>query len=133
MNEETTVSGLPIPPYWSLIDMARDEDGIYMKSWRRLQGEAITVIETIATKEDGKSWLHVSVAKPNQRKMPTWDDIQTLKRDFVGEHREAYMVFPTKDRYVNFFDVLHLFCCLDAPDGVLPHMEGVIEGLGLSV
>ena len=133
MDEElTTVSGLPIEG-WSLVEVKRDEQGVFMKAWRRLQGEAITVIETIAPKSDGRNWLHVSVAKPNQRKIPSYDDIQTLKRVFVGEDRECYMIFPTKDRYINFFDVLHLFCCLDAPGVILPHMEGIVEGIGLGV
>jgi hypothetical protein len=133
MEELTTVSGLPAPAYWSLVDIKRDEQGVYAKFWQRLQGEAVTVIETIAPKGDGKNWLHVSIAKPNQKKLPSWEDIQTLKHCFIGDDRECYMVFPTKDRYINFFDVLHLFCCLDEPTGVLPHMEGFIEGLGLSV
>lgn len=128
MEDEMTVSGLSIEG-WSLIDIKRDAQCVHTKAWRRLSGEAITVIETIEPKSDGKNWLHVSVAKPNQRKVPSWDDIQVLKNCFIGEHREAYMVFPTKERYVNFFDVLHLFCCLDEPTGVLPHMEALVDGV----
>ncbi len=61
--------------------------------------------------------------------MPTYDDIQVARKHFIGEARECYMVFPTKGRYVNFNPVLHLWVCLDAPDGVLPHFEAVVDGV----
>jgi len=96
--------------------------------WQRLSGEAIKVIESTNIEADGRRWLHVSVSKPNG-KMPSYEDIQTLRKLFIGEHRECYHVFPTKDRYVNFFNVLHLWTCLDAPSGVLPHFEGVVNGV----
>jgi hypothetical protein len=123
-----TFSGLPAPSYWHIIEWA--DDGLM---WERLTGERITVIESIVEK-DGQTWLHVSVAKPvkrnGQKKMPTYDDVQEMRRLFIGEEREAYMIFPTKDRYVNINPVLHLWTCLDHPEGVLPRFEGiaVIEG-----
>ena len=120
-----TWSGLPAPQDWHVIE--RREDGIM---WQRLRGEAIKVIESTSIQSDGKLWLHVSVSKVSRHKMPTYEDIQTMRKLFVGEHRECYMVFPTADRYVNVNPVLHLFCCLDQPEGVLPHFEGeiTIEG-----
>ena len=125
-DDSTTVSGLPAPDYWICIDRRQDSDGVYGRAWQRTRGEAIRVIESVVTKPDGKQWLHVSVSKPN-RKMPTWDDVKTLRECFVGEHRECYMIFPTQDRYVNIHPgVLHLYCCLDQPNGVLPNMEGEV-------
>jgi hypothetical protein len=92
-----------------------------------LTGERLTVIESVAQRSDSRCWLHVSVAKPN-KKNPTYDDIQYIRKLFIGEERESYMVFPTKDRYVNINPVLHLFCCLDSPGGVLPQFEDMING-----
>lgn len=117
----TTWSGLPRPSGWHIVD--RRADGLM---WQRLTGEAIKVIESSKVEADGKRWLHVSVSKPT-KKMPTYDDLQTARRLFIGEHRECYQVFPTADRYVNFNPVLHLFACLDAEDGVLPHFEGIVR------
>lgn len=123
---ETTVSGLPAPLYWMCIDRQRDEDGIYGAAWERTQGHTLRVIESICKREDGRTWLHVSVSKPN-RKIPTWEDVQTMRLAFIGEERECYMVFPTRERYVNIHPgVLHLYCCLDQPEGALPHMEGEV-------
>ena len=133
IDDSTTVSGLPAPEGWSCWERSGDEDGIYGRKWRRTYGESISVVESTVVKDDGKLWLHVSVAKPNPKKFPTWEDLQTARKLFVGEHRECYLIFPTKDRYVSFFDVLHLYCCLDAPDGVLPRMEGEIAPGVLSV
>ncbi len=126
-DDSTTVSGLPAPDGWACIERKRDENGIYGRFWVRTTGEAIRVIESVYTRpDDDRTWLHVSVSKP-ARKMPTWDDIQTMRRCFVGEKRESYMVFPTEDRYINIHPgVLHLYCCLDQPQGVLPHFEGEI-------
>jgi hypothetical protein len=117
-----TWSGLPAPKGWSIIE--RHGDGV---KWQRLQGEAITVIESSRVESDGRLWLHVSVAKPN-RKTPSYDDIQMLRRLFIGEDRESYMIFPTKDRYVDINPVLHLWTCLSSPSGVLPRFEGTING-----
>ncbi|SRR6266516_5700595 len=127
-----TVSGLPSPHGWYVLDRKGDTEGTYGMAWRRVTGEALTVIESIAPKEDGHNWLHVSLSKPN-KKMPTYEDIQTLRKLFIGEDRECYMIFPTKERYVNIHPgVVHLYCCLDQSEGVLPHMEGKIgEVLGI--
>lgn len=127
IDDSTTVGGLPAPSGWVCIERKRDEQGIYGRFWVRTQGEAIRVIESIYTRpDDGHTWLHVSISKPSH-KMPTWDDVQTMRKCFVGEHRESYMIFPTQDRYVNIHPgVLHLYCCLDQPEGVLPHMEGMV-------
>jgi hypothetical protein len=118
-----TVSGLPAPQGWHIV--MPWGDGL---KWERLIGQKITVIEDISVKEDGKNWLHVSVAKPN-RSIPTYDDLQVVRKLFIGEDRECYQVFPTKDRYVNLGNVLHLWSCLEAPNGVLPHFEGVVDGV----
>jgi len=133
IDDSITVGGLPAPQGWYCTEYRRDEAGVHWRYWKRLTGEAITVIESIASKDDGKQWLHISVAKPTPKKFPTWDDLQTARKLFIGEDREAYLIFPTKDRYVSFFDVLHLYCCLDQPGGVLPHMEGEIAPGVLSV
>lgn len=117
-----TWSGLPAPANWHIVD--RQHDGI---KWQRLNGEALTVIESSRVESDGRLWLHVSVAKPN-RKTPTYDDIQMLRKLFIGEDRECYHIFPTKDRYVDINPVLHLWSCLSQPEGVLPRFEGVFKG-----
>ena len=119
-DDSTTVSGLPAPAGWMVIE--RREDG---NMWIPLYGEKISVIEDIGIKADGKRWLHVSVGRANS-KMPSYEDMQMVRRLFIGEHREAYQVFPTKERYVNFDNVLHWWVCLDAPEGVLPHFEGEV-------
>lgn len=124
-----TVGGLPAPTDWHIITSQRDEDGLYGRAWEKLTGAKLRVIESVATREDGKSWLHVSVSRANG-KMPSYDDLTLMRKLFIGEDKECYMIFPTKERYVNINpNVLHLYCCLDQPDGVLPHMEGEIGGI----
>lgn len=118
-----TASGLPAPAGWHTVPWPGSG---FM--WERLFGSRISVIEDVDIKADGKRWLHVSVGAP-KNKLPSYEDLQAARKAFIGEDREAYMVFPTKDRYVNIGNVLHLFACLDDPEGVLPHFEGIIDGV----
>lgn len=123
-----TWSGLPAPQGWHIVDFIHSYHQPEQRCgyfWERMIGQQIKVMEDVSVKADGKRWLHVSVSKPN-RKMPTYDDLQEVRQLFIGEDRECYQVFPTKDRYVNIHHVLHLWACLDQPEGVLPHFEAEI-------
>ncbi len=120
LDSTKTWSGLPAPANWHIIE--RRQDGLM---WQRLTGEAIKVIESSKVEPDGRLWLHVSVSKP-KKKMPTYEDLQTARKLFIGEHRECYQIFPTGDRYININPVLHLWCCLSLPEGVLPRFEGMV-------
>jgi hypothetical protein len=119
-----TLTGLPVPSEWEY----RQHFGPDGHIWERTVGQPLHVIETRAGQSDGRTWLHVSVSKRNGN-IPSWQDLQDVRMVFVGEQRECYMVFPTQDRYVDIHNVLHLYCCLDAPHGVLPHFEGVVDGM----
>lgn len=127
-----TWTGLPAPDDWHVTgaiwnyDKPTEQCGL---SWERLFGGKLAVWEDVSVKSDGLKWLHVSISKAPSRKMPTYDDIQLARALFIGEDRECYMVFPPKDRYVNINPVLHLWCCLDVPGGILPRFEGFIEGV----
>jgi hypothetical protein len=78
--------------------------------------DGLRVLETIE-KHSGEEWHHVSASYHNR--LPTWEDMREVKETFCGKDREAYMVLPPADRYVNDNSyVLHLWCCLDGP--VLP-------------
>lgn len=118
-----THSGLPAPADWHVVEPWGD--GLM---WERMTGQRITVIEDITVKADGRRWLHVSVAKPN-KKLPTYEDLETARKLFIGPDRECYQVFPTADRYVNIGQTLHLWACMEQPEGVLPRFEGVIDGV----
>jgi hypothetical protein len=86
--------------------------------WRS-QHTGVVVIESVTRERDGRRWHHVSLARSSR--LPTWEDVRLVRADFIGEDRESYQVFPPDSRWVNDNKyVLHLWCCLDAPDGVLP-------------
>jgi hypothetical protein len=77
------------------------------------------VIETVNRERDGKLWHHVSTSR--RSRVPDWYDMKLVREDFVGDDRESYMVFAPAARWVNTHpNTLHLWCCLDATDGVLP-------------
>lgn len=79
-------------------------------------------------------WHHVSVARADGA-MPTYDDLATVRREFVTTMRECYQIFPPEDRFVNIHErVLHLWHCvdgnaLDAQTGrLLPQFEEELSG-----
>lgn len=118
-----TAGGLDAPAGWHTVPWPGSG---FM--WERLFGSRISVIEDVSIKADGRNWLHVSVGAPKNR-LPSYEELQAVRKAFIGEHRESYMVFPTRDRYVNIGNVLHLWCCLDAPESILPRFEGVVDGI----
>ena len=66
---------------------------------------------------DGKRWLHSSVSR-NNKTLPTYEDLKTLKHLCIGDHRTALQVFPPATKHVNVAgglgtEVLHLWSCQD--------------------
>ncbi len=89
-----------------------------------------SVISSVCIEDDGKRWLHVSFAHP--KRMPTYDEIQKVRKDFIGEDKYAIMVFPEKDKYVNIHPFcLHLWHCIDGHP--LPEFSGFIPGFGRTI
>lgn len=76
------------------------------------------VVETACTEKDGRRWHHVSYSRAGR--YPSYEDQELVRRTFIGEDRESYAVFPPRSRWVNVHSFcLHLWTCLDAPDGLL--------------
>lgn len=64
----------------------------------------LQVLRSISTMQDGSQWLHVSVAR--RSRMPEYNDLTKVKKDFIGEDVEAYMVMAKAADHVN----IHQFC-----------------------
>ncbi len=114
-----TLLGYELSPLWQLIE--RLEDGAaYDHSFLKLR-----VIESWHDARDGRTWLHVSLSREDR--IPSYEDVATIKRVFIGEDKEAYQVFPPVERHVNIHpNVLHLWCWPDGP--VLPDFTGMVGG-----
>jgi hypothetical protein len=81
---------------------------------------SLRVIWSEGKQLDGRWWAHVSVSRRDE-KLPTWEQLTTVKDLFIGTEAEAYQVLPPEARYVNQHPgVLHLWACRDEPGGVLP-------------
>jgi hypothetical protein len=75
----------------------------------------LSVILSVSTENDGRSWLHVSCAHPDR--LPSWETLKDVKTIFVGRDRQAVQVLPSEKNYVNVHPYcLHLFCCLEDED-----------------
>jgi hypothetical protein len=112
-------TAIAIPGGWREIE--RREDGV------SAQRNGLRAIVSVAVERDDAPWIHLSFSRPTY--LPTWADMREGKRAWLGD-REAYIVFPSSERYVNLNPyVLHLWSRLDMPEGVLPNFDGVIDGV----
>jgi hypothetical protein len=88
----------------------------------------LAVIVSGMVEGDGKRWLHVSVSRAGR--LPSWEDLGTVKNEFIGKDKVAIQVFPTEDKYVNFHPhVLHLWHCVDGesiPDFTFGRAKGML-------
>lgn len=83
----------------------------YMKAW---EFNGLFVFASVAEYDDGREWLHISFSRKNR--IPTYDDMTRIKRDFIGEDKKAVMILPEKENYVNIDkNCLHLFYSIHNP------------------
>lgn len=68
---------------------------------------------------DGHTYLHVSFSR--RSRTPSYEDLDWVRKAFIGEERESVQVFPPRAEYVNFHPyTLHLWHCYERrifPDG----------------
>ena len=77
----------------------------YMKAWTF---NGLLIFASVAEYDDGNEWLHLSFSRKS--KIPTYDEMTRIKRDFIGEDKKAVMILPEKENYVNIAkNCLHLF------------------------
>jgi len=74
------------------------------KRRRYVSLSGLCVVETIAPELDGHDWHHVSLSYADR--LPSYADMQMVKRVFMGGAVEAYQVFPPASRHVN----IHPYC-----------------------
>ena len=107
----------PAPKGW-LIDKRLEDGARYYSRARKL-----SVILSAAIQEDGKPWVHFSLA--HAHRIPTWGELRDCKQLFLG-NVYAYSVLPPREVYVNIDSrVLHLFHCIDGPQ--LPEFSGTLS------
>lgn len=94
--------------------------------WHQLNGDAlpmvnarawqykggIRVIITLEQYPDKSWWLHVSFSYHNR--LPTWDDLKSVKTLFIGKKKLAVQILPHEEDYLNFHPyTLHLYARVD--------------------
>lgn len=111
-----------LPERWQWVDRALDYDAL---EGIGPAGRTVRVMWSDGTEVDGRRWRHVSIGVPpafgRRPDLPTWTEVEWARRWFIGEDHEAYQVHPPADSYVSFAEVLHLWACLEVPNGrILP-------------
>lgn len=96
--EELPTQHLPLPPEVTRAFNYRD---------------GLRVIATIEDHYPDKStWLHVSFSYTNR--LPSWQDLRSVKDLFIGRNRLAVQILPAEQDYVNIHkNTLHLYTRLD--------------------
>lgn len=83
----------------------------YMRAW---EYNGLYIIASAGEYEDGKEWLHVSVSRKSR--VPSYDELTRIKREFIGEDKKAVFVLPEKENHVNIHSYcLHLFYSAQNP------------------
>jgi len=116
-----------LPARWDLLAQGADGQSLtgVGPEHRRL-----LAIWSDAVELDGRWWRHVSVSLPTTRaqhahpspRLPSWAELEWVRRRLIGPDRYAYQVHPPVADYVNLHaGTLHLWACLEGPSGaVLP-------------
>lgn len=77
-----------------------------------MRDDGLSVIMSGNLEQDGKRWLHVSLARADR--LPSWEDVRSVKDAFLGKDTYAVQVFPPERFYVNLNPhCLHMFSCVD--------------------
>ena len=77
----------------------------YMAGW---EFNGLIILASAGEYDDGKEWLHVSVSRKSR--LPTYEELTRIKRDFIGDDKKAVFVLPEKEKHVNIHNFcLHLF------------------------
>ncbi len=89
-----------------------------LTAWRDTK-TGMHVIES-SEGHDGRDWYHVSFSFSDH--LPTYDDLQLVRKCFIGEAFTALQIFPPKSEYVNHHKYcLHLYVCTSeelVPDSI---------------
>lgn len=111
---------------WSKVRSTVDGGVAYWNKSKRMSVILSGFVE-IAT---ARRWIHLSIAKRDQ--MPTYDELATAKRLFVGDDIPGYFVFAPKAEHVNLHPfALHVWCPIDSvplPDFRLGR-KGAFQGI----
>jgi hypothetical protein len=98
-----------LPRGWRKIEDR--EDGAAFE-YRPTLGARKTVIMSAAVEQDGKVWIHASVARPDR--IPSYEELVEVKNLFIGPGRKAVQIFAPMREHVNIHpNCLHLWACFD--------------------
>ncbi len=94
------------PDAWTTV--SRTPDGASYRNYT----SKLTCILSGAAEEDGKRWVHLSIA--HARRQPSYQELAIAKVKFLGAEAMAFQVFAPKSQHVNIHaNALHLWHCLD--------------------
>ena len=107
------------PLGWKILPPFPQDSPLYgMNVYQRI-GDRLAVILT-ASKWPGdvevdRVWLHVSLSRPHS--LPSYEDMATVKKLFIGADKRAYQIFAEESQHVNIHSYcLHLWCVVEGKD-----------------
>jgi hypothetical protein len=106
------IAGEKLPPGWT-----RREAGGYDGVWDNMS-MGMRVIYSLARyrNDNFRLWVHLSIS--HRVRIPYYDDLVYLKRNWLGDEVNAIMVLPKESEHVNIHPrCLHLFHCVSG-DGL---------------
>lgn len=110
------------PTYWTEL---RSDLTVFMRVFEH-KIDGLRVIRSRSTTKDGADWIHLSTSRKSR--LPNYDDLAKVKRDFLGEEVEAYQVMARKSEHVNCNPYcLHIWAPIDQKRRVANLHDLVLE------
>lgn len=95
LPEHVEESYLPkvLPAGWVRIEHA----GPAFDCFSNGPSRGLRVLMSVGIEADGCVWIHVSVSRPSR--CPSWEDMDAVKRIFIGDSRYAYQIHPPRSSH----------------------------------
>lgn len=80
----------------------------FARIWQHRLVEKMTVLRSQSMMKNGDQFVHVSVARTDR--LPSWEELNKVKREFIGDSYSAYQILSKKEDHVNMHEhCLHLW------------------------
>lgn len=113
------------PGYWQEMHSPL---GKVTRAWEH-RADGLYVLRSLSKTKNGEEWIHISCSRKSR--LPTYEDLAKIKKDFIGEEMEAYQVMAKTSEHVNIHSYcLHIWAPIDQVRRVA-NLHDLIDEVGI--
>lgn len=98
--EEATFFSKPNAIFKERKEWEKETQGI-SRAW---EFNGLLVMASVGIMQDGREWLHVSFSR--RSKLPTYADLQLVKREFIGKDKKALIMNSKRSLILSYIILL---------------------------